>query len=164
MRSRMKCWRTKKTGRVIYFFLTNFLFIHNSFFRSRYGGGCHDFTQTSRWRRSWYAIDKTVCCNLKTVINHSNYSVLLMLNSILWKLSTRFESIFRVLCVKYLCSFLLLFSCFSLLLPCNIAEMRRKTIAHLKCYDTAGRELFLQALRLMRGEMTKRYTQVRHCL
>ena len=39
--------------------------------------------------------------------------------------------------------------------------MRRKTIAHLKSYDVAGRELFLQALRLMRAEMTKRYAQVK---
>lgn len=44
----------------------------------------------------------------------------------------------------------------------TLAEMRKKTVAHLKSYDVAGRELFLQALRLMRSEMTKRYSQVRH--
>ena len=38
--------------------------------------------------------------------------------------------------------------------------MRRKTKAHLSDYDNAGKELFLQALRLMRAEMTKKYTQV----
>jgi hypothetical protein len=41
-----------------------------------------------------------------------------------------------------------------------IAELRRKTVEHLKTYDIAGKELFLQALRLMRAEMTKRYGQV----
>ena len=41
------------------------------------------------------------------------------------------------------------------------AELRRKTVEHLRAYDAAGCELFLQTLRLMRGEMSKRYQQVR---
>ena len=39
-------------------------------------------------------------------------------------------------------------------------ELRRKAVEHLRPYDAAGCELFLQTLRLMRGEMSKRYQQV----
>lgn len=39
-------------------------------------------------------------------------------------------------------------------------ELRRKTVEHLEMYDQAGRQLFLQTLQLMRGEMEKRYNNV----
>jgi hypothetical protein len=43
----------------------------------------------------------------------------------------------------------------------NPADLRRKTIEHLQSYDgVGGKDLFLQALRMMKKEMKKRYTQV----
>ena len=40
------------------------------------------------------------------------------------------------------------------------AELTRKTILHLEGYDTTGQQLFLQTLRIMLGEMKKRYQAV----
>jgi len=40
------------------------------------------------------------------------------------------------------------------------AELRRKTLQHLDSYDKPGQELFLQTLRIMMGEMKKRYQGV----
>ena len=41
------------------------------------------------------------------------------------------------------------------------AELRRKTVEHVQSYESVGgKELFLQALRLMRKEMAKRYTRI----
>ena len=42
------------------------------------------------------------------------------------------------------------------------AELRRKTTNHLAMYDDAGKQLFLQTLRLMSREMEKRYNNVRN--
>lgn len=42
----------------------------------------------------------------------------------------------------------------------NPAELKRKTVEHLKSYDRAGKELFLQTLQIMRGEMKRRYNNV----
>lgn len=40
------------------------------------------------------------------------------------------------------------------------AELKRKTIRHLENYDAMGQQLFLQTLRIMVGEMKKRYQAV----
>lgn len=41
------------------------------------------------------------------------------------------------------------------------AELRRKTVEHVQSYESVGgKELFLQALRLMRKEMAKRYARI----
>jgi hypothetical protein len=43
----------------------------------------------------------------------------------------------------------------------NPADLRRKTMEHLQSYEgVGGKDLFLQALRMMKKEMKKRYTQV----
>lgn len=42
----------------------------------------------------------------------------------------------------------------------DLGEMKRKTLAHIAMYDTAGKELFLQTIHIMMDEMKKRYTQV----